>query len=80
MIVFQQQVRDALGLDKCKFALTGAAPIAVSTVEFFGSLGISICEVFGMSECSGPATVATPGFYKAGARGVALLCSWRPGR
>jgi long-subunit acyl-CoA synthetase (AMP-forming) len=41
------QVRDALGLDKCHFALTGAAPIAKETVEFFGSLGINVCEVFG---------------------------------
>jgi len=49
-------IKAALGLDQCKFAMTGAAPIRVDTLEYFGSLGIQINEVYGMSECSGAST------------------------
>jgi len=52
------QVRAALGLDNCKFCATGAAPISMETLEYFGSLGISVNEVYGMSESAGGATVS----------------------
>jgi len=50
------KVKEALGLEKCKFGFTGAAPITVDTLEYFGSLGIQINEVYGMSECTGAVT------------------------
>ena len=37
----------AVGLDKAHFTFTGAAPIATSTLEYFGSLGLVVNEVFG---------------------------------
>jgi len=49
-------VKMALGLEKCKFGFTGAAPIAIDTLEYFGSLGIQINEAYGMSECTGAVT------------------------
>jgi long-subunit acyl-CoA synthetase (AMP-forming) len=64
-LVFSK-VRDALGLDQCRIAVTSAAPISKSTLDFFLSLGIPIMEVYGMSECSGPATISLPGKYKTG--------------
>merc|ERR1719456_492517 len=30
------KARDALGLDQCKVFITGAAPIAIETLEYFG--------------------------------------------
>src|SRR5690606_36324441 len=48
-LVFSK-VREKLGLDRCRIAITSAAPIARSTLEFFLSLGIPILEVYGMSE------------------------------
>merc|ERR1719456_549470 len=36
------KARDALGLDQCKVFLTGAAPIAIETLEYFGALGMVI--------------------------------------
>ena len=47
------QVKQTLGLDACKYAFTGAAPITVDVLEYFGALGIQINEVYGMSECTG---------------------------
>lgn len=51
--VVLSKVADALGLDKVKLALTGAAPIAVETLEYFGALGIHVNECYGMSESTG---------------------------
>ena len=36
------KARDALGLDKCRLFITGAAPIAIETLEYFGQLGMMI--------------------------------------
>uniref|UniRef100_A0A3Q3J2S7 long-chain-fatty-acid--CoA ligase n=1 Tax=Monopterus albus TaxID=43700 RepID=A0A3Q3J2S7_MONAL len=55
-LVFKR-VRAALGLDRCRFCLTGAAPITKDTVEYFMSLNIPVTEAYGMSESSGPHTV-----------------------
>ncbi len=55
-LVFSK-VRQQLGFDRCRNLLSSAAPISLDTLEFFLSLGLPICEIYGMSECSGPATV-----------------------
>jgi len=52
-------VRKKLGLEYCKFGFTGAAPITKDTLKYFGSLGIQINEVYGMSECTGATTWST---------------------
>jgi len=51
-------IKKKLGLDACKFGLTGAAPITKDTLEYFGSLGIQINECYGMSECCGATTIS----------------------
>ncbi|KAL6465440.1 hypothetical protein MHYP_G00255730 [Metynnis hypsauchen] len=51
-------VRAALGLDRCSFCFTGAAPITKDTLEFFMSFNIQLLEVYGMSESSGPHTMS----------------------
>eukprot|EP00472_Partenskyella_glossopodia_P005267 CAMPEP_0197517088 /NCGR_PEP_ID=MMETSP1318-20131121/2052_1 /TAXON_ID=552666 /ORGANISM="Partenskyella glossopodia, Strain RCC365" /LENGTH=708 /DNA_ID=CAMNT_0043066357 /DNA_START=244 /DNA_END=2370 /DNA_ORIENTATION=+ len=50
------KIKEKLGLDKMKFAFTGAAPITKETLSYFGSLGIQVNEVYGMSECCGACT------------------------
>lgn len=45
-----QRIKSALGLDKCKGFLYGAAPIKGSTVDYFASLDIAILGAYGMSE------------------------------
>ena len=63
------KVRAALGLDECRLQITSAAPISKSTLEFFLALGIPIMEVYGMSECTGPATISMPDRYRTGSVG-----------
>lgn len=64
-LVFSK-VRENLGLDRCRIQISAAAPISKDTLDFFLSLGVPIMEVYGMSECTGPATVSVPGHYKTG--------------
>jgi len=66
------KVKAGLGLQDTKVFFSAAAPIAKSTLEFFGSLDIHIWEIYGMSECTGPQTVAAPGFFQVGTVGHSL--------
>ena len=65
-------VKQRLGLDRSLINITSAAPIAKETLDFFASLGVLINEVYGMSECTGPATMSTPDKFKVGWIGWAL--------
>ncbi|XP_067841253.1 long-chain-fatty-acid--CoA ligase ACSBG2-like isoform X2 [Heptranchias perlo] len=62
-LVFKK-VRDLLGLDQCMKCFTGAAPITKETLEFFLSLRITLYELYGMSESTGPHTVSYAGSYR----------------
>jgi len=66
------KVKVALGLEKCKFGFTGAAPISADTLEYFGSLGIQINEVYGMSECCGAVTWSVDDAHVWGSCGFAM--------
>jgi long-chain acyl-CoA synthetase len=46
------KVREKIGLDRCEFAVTGAAPISPELLEFFWGLGVKIHEGYGMTECT----------------------------
>jgi long-chain-fatty-acid--CoA ligase ACSBG len=63
------KAKDALGLNKCKIAFTGAAPLAPDTIWYFSSLDLPIYEVFGQSECTGPHTICAEGEWKVGTCG-----------
>lgn len=49
-----KKIHRELGLDKCRHFYSGAAPITKETLDFFISIGIPLCEVYGMSESTGP--------------------------
>ena len=51
------KIKAALGLDELTVALSGAAPISRSTLEFFASIGIAIHEGYGMTETTAFASV-----------------------
>jgi long-subunit acyl-CoA synthetase (AMP-forming) len=67
-LVFSK-VRTRLGFDRARTLITGAAPISTRTLEFFLSLGLPICEVYGMSECTAVTTFASPTHYRTGKAG-----------
>ena len=62
-IVFKK-VKAVLGLDRCVMHLSGAAPIAPEVVRYFHSLDICLTEVYGMSESTGPHTLATADSFR----------------
>lgn len=64
-----KKIKAALGLSECKFGFTGAAPISKDTLSYFGSLGIRICELYGMSECTGTSTISTNTHHRWGSCG-----------
>merc|ERR1712050_299298 len=64
-------VKGAVGLDQCKYAFTGAAPIRTDTQEYYGSLGIYINEVYGMSESTGVVTLSSDQAHQWGS------CGWQ---
>lgn len=65
-------LRERLGLDKVRVAVTGSAPIPPDTHEFFLGLGLPLCEGYGMTECTAGATVSRPERIKIGTVGTPL--------
>jgi long-chain acyl-CoA synthetase len=49
-------VRELVGLDQLKFAVTGAAPIPAEMISWYRAVGVPMSEIYGMSESSGPMT------------------------
>lgn len=67
-----KKIKQKLGLDKCKYAFAGAAPMTKELLGYFGSLGININEVYGMSETTGAVTVSTDAHHVYGSVGFEL--------
>jgi long-chain acyl-CoA synthetase len=66
-----RKVREQVGLDQLKFALTGAAPIPAELITWYRAIGVPLSEIYGMSECTGPMTWE-PYRVKAGTVGTAF--------
>jgi long-chain acyl-CoA synthetase len=50
-------LRRRLGLDRVRFAVCGAAPIAPEVLEYYHAIGVPVREVYGQTEGSGPTTI-----------------------
>ena len=46
-------VRQLLGLDEVRFAISGAAPIPPELISWFRAIGVPLSEIYGMSESTG---------------------------
>ncbi|HET7072936.1 MAG TPA: long-chain fatty acid--CoA ligase [Mycobacterium sp.] len=66
------KLRHALGLEQVRWAVIGAAPSPVETIEFVWGLGVPVYEVWGLSESVGCGTSNRPGASKIGSVGQAL--------
>lgn len=67
-LVFDK-VSARLGLDRCVFRGTGAAPISRETLDFFASLDMPLYEVWGQSESTGAGTLNHAGAVRRGSIG-----------
>ncbi|WP_372965820.1 AMP-binding protein [Marinobacter sp.] len=67
----KKKVLKQLGLDHCRAALTGAAPLSAEIINWYRNLGLELLEVYGMSENFGYSHVNRPGQAKIGTVGMA---------
>lgn len=70
-LVFRN-IRRMIGLDRCRIAFTGAAPIAPDLIRWYLALGIDIHEVYGQTENCGVATMMPGSRIKLGSVGRAV--------
>ena len=70
--VILSKIHKAVGFDRCRVYVSGAAPIQTSTIEFLTSVGMPIVELYGQSEGSGPTSTNLPGANKHGTVGLPM--------
>jgi long-chain acyl-CoA synthetase len=66
-----KNIRLMLGLDRIRYAATGAAPISPDLIRWYWALGVRMFEVYGQTENAGLATANWPGHVKIGSIGSA---------
>jgi long-chain acyl-CoA synthetase len=69
-LVFRN-IRRMIGLDRCRLAFTGAAPISPDLIRWYLALGVDMREVYGQTENCGVATVMPAERIKLGSVGKA---------
>ncbi len=67
-----RRIRRELGLGEAVVAVTTAGPIDVELIKEMRALGLPLHELYGMTECSGPATTNLPGHDRIGSVGRAF--------
>ncbi len=67
--IFFRSLRERIGLRQCRYAGSGAAPIAPEVLEFFMGLGIPVYEIYGMTENTACASMNLNGRVKLGTVG-----------
>jgi long-subunit acyl-CoA synthetase (AMP-forming) len=65
------KVRAALGLDRARLCVTGAAKMSRLTLDFFDSLGIPVLDAWGLSESTAAGAANQPSARKPGTVGRA---------
>jgi len=59
-----QVIIKKIGLDNAKYCISAAAPLSDNVKNFIKDLGIELCDVYGMSETTGPISMGVPGCSK----------------
>jgi long-chain acyl-CoA synthetase len=70
-LVFSK-LRAKLGLDRCRFLISGGAPLAAEIAEFFHSVGLLVLEGYGLTETVAAAYLNTTTRFRFGTVGPAL--------
>ncbi|HEU5339015.1 MAG TPA: AMP-binding protein [Sulfuricaulis sp.] len=64
-----RNIRQLLGIDRARWLITGAAPIAPELIEWYWALGAPMFEGYGQTESTGIATANVPGACRFGSIG-----------
>jgi long-chain acyl-CoA synthetase len=67
-----RKLKAAIGFDRARSCISGAAPIAADVLAFFASIDIPVREIYGQSEDSGPTSLNLPGKTRLGSVGPPL--------
>jgi long-chain acyl-CoA synthetase len=67
-----RKLKERLGFDRMKVAITAAAPISQEVIHFFQSIGVNLIEAYGQTEGTGVTTVSRVGKVKFGKVGTPL--------
>jgi len=67
-----RKLKERLGFDRMKVAITAAAPISHEVIHFFQSIGVNFIEAYGQTEGTGVTTVSRMGKLKFGKVGTPL--------
>jgi long-chain acyl-CoA synthetase len=70
-VLVLSNVRKLIGIHRCRFVVTGAAPISPDLVRWYMALGIPMLEVWGQTESGGGATCMPVDRIKPGMIGTA---------
>jgi long-chain acyl-CoA synthetase len=69
--IVKKKIRKALGLDECRIAAGGAAPMPPQLLAWYRKLGIPINEGYGMTENLAVSHITVPGIDQTGTVGPA---------
>jgi long-chain acyl-CoA synthetase len=67
-----RKLREKLGLDRVRFAITGAAPISKDVIDYFQSIGVPLVEGYGQTESTAIISVNPPGRSPLGTVGLPM--------
>lgn len=67
--VVRSRILEALGLDACRFAIGGAAPMPPELLRWYADLGLPIADVYGMTENGGLSHSTLPQRQRVGTVG-----------
>jgi long-chain acyl-CoA synthetase len=67
-----RKLRERMGFDRIRVAISGAAPIAPEILYFYQSIGVNLVEAYGQTEGTGATTASRIGRVKFGAVGQPL--------
>ncbi|MCP4721072.1 MAG: long-chain fatty acid--CoA ligase, partial [Desulfobacteraceae bacterium] len=72
LMVFRK-LKERLGFERIRVAISGAAPISKEVLRFFQSIGMNLIEGYGQTEGTGVTTLSPEGKVKFGTVGKALV-------
>ena len=67
-----RKLKERMGFDRIRMAVSSAAPIAPEILQFYQSIGVNLVEAYGQTEATGAVTISRLGRVKFGAVGQPL--------